>query len=316
MQASVDDLLIAQMTGKPTEAAPVTIEVQNVPHETSVEPKVAAQEPQVEPVSASKSEVADKKPEKSSTNEYGDESIGNPEQLESETNEYGLETETPKTYTKAEMDAYANQLMRERVARFERNNQQHQPTQQQQSQAQQQGFQYDENSNLDWQQQLETFVMQVADKREQHKTEQLQRAIEQENLAAFESKFKDGMEKFKDYHHVVKGKHVTDAMLMAASDISDPAALFYAAAKRMPEELAKIADIKNPYSQAAAIGRLDEKLKKQANRVSNAPKPVSQTKADTTAPSFQPKPTTGNELDDLLVSNNAQRVALLNSRRR
>lgn len=317
---NVDEMLIQQMSGQKLEPLPEKPAAE-VPRETK---EVAHQDPlapipsDVAAESISPIEKAPEKPKvEPKTNEYGDkaELAGKTEQLEPETNEYGLEQETPKTYSKAEMDEYANRLMRERVARFERNNQQQQPTQQQQQQAAQQGFQYDENSNQDWQQQLEQFVLQVADKREHTKAVQLQQAVEQERIQRFESKFKQGMSQFKDYHEVVGGKNVTDAMLMAASDISNPAALFYAAAKRMPDELAKISQIENPYAQAAAIGRLDAKLRKEPTKVSSAPKPVSQTKTDTTN-AYQPKPIVSNELDDLLVADNKNRLAQLASRRR
>jgi hypothetical protein len=102
---------------------------------------------------------------------------------------------------------------------------------------------------------------------------------------------------------------------MAASEISDPAALFYAASKRMPDELAKIAEIKSPYAQAAAIGRLDEKLRREAVKVSKAPKPITPTKADTTTV-YAAKEKQSNELDDLLLADKDKRLAQFNARRR
>lgn len=273
------------------------------------------------PKEASVDKLSDNSPPKKEeaviTNEYGDKaepSITNGSS-EPETNEYGLETEASKTYSKAEMDAYANQIVRERLARLERNTQQP-PTQQQQQQANQAGFQFDENSNLDWAQQLESFVMQVADRRDQTRAAQIQQAIEQERMQEFEGKFKAGMEKFDDYHTVLKGKKITDAMVEAASDINDPAALFYAAAKREPAELDRISKIENPFAQAAAIGRLDAKLRKVPVKASNAPRPVSPSKADTAAKTYAPKEVSDNELDDLLIADNKARLAQQNARRR
>jgi hypothetical protein len=329
--SNVDDLLIESMSGqkldplpeKPLEVPRETVEQQQdsagLPKVEYPEAKAEAPKPKVEPekpkVEPEKPKVEPEKP-KVETNEYGDKAES--AEKEEPENEYGLEVETPKTYTKAEMDAYANQIVRERLARLERNSgQQATPQQvQQHQQATQQGFQYDENSNLDWQQQLEQFMYQAIDRREQQKAVQLQQAIEQERLASFEAKFKNGMDKFKDYHNVVSGKNVTNEMLLAASEIADPAALFYAAAKRMPEELERIAKIPNPYAQAAAIGKLDEKLRVQPKKTSAAPKPVSQTKADTTVPVFKPKQVSDNELDNMLLADNAKRLTLLNSRRR
>jgi hypothetical protein len=317
---NVDEMLLEAMSGQKLE--PLPEKPQEVSRETNshdaaqLEKDIGANSPQLEAVSPNKETAKTEKP-KAETNEYGDkaESVGKADKVESSENEYGLETQPEKLYTKAELDEHTNRVMRERVARFERNQQQQQPTQQQQQTAAQQGFQYDENSNQDWQQQLEQFVLQVADKREQTQAARLQQAVEQESMQKFESKFKQGMSKFNDYHEVLGGKSVTDAMLMAASEVNDPAALFYAAAKRMPDELAKIAEIKSPLAQAAAIGRLDEKLRKQSVQTSKAPKPISPTKTDTTTV-FQPKETSGNELDDLLVQDKNSRLAQLNARRR
>jgi hypothetical protein len=253
----------------------------------------------------------------SKTNEYGDKAENGLEKADSldSTNEYGLQTEAPRTFTKAEMDEYANRLMRERVARFERNQQQAQPTQQQQQAAAQQGFQYDENSNQDWQQQLEQFTMQVIEKREQTQAARYQQAVEQEQLQAFERKFKEGMSKYNDYHEVVGKFDIKDDMLLATKGIKDPAALFRAAALRAPDELAAISKMETKEERAFAMGQLDAKLKKQSVKVSSAPKPIQPTKADTTN-AYTPKQVQSNELDDLLVQDKNNRLAQLSTRRR
>jgi hypothetical protein len=311
---NVDEMILEQMTGKPLD--PLPEKPVEVSRETPSEPKLNG----LEPKPALEAQKIEPKVEKAAveTNEYGDK----PEEVSAdpqnppppETDDYGFEVEQPKSYSKAEMDEYANRLIRERLARLERNNP---PPQQQpqQQQAQQQGFQYDENSNLDWQQQLEQFTMQVIDKRENMRFQQAQRAQEEQRMAEFESKFQHGMKKFNDYHTVVGGKNITDAMVMGARGISDPASFFYAASNRMPEELAKIASEPDPFAQAAAIGRLDAMLRKQANKASNAPRPISPTKGDSTMPRKQ------NEsreltLDDMLVQAEAKQRALVASRRR
>lgn len=322
MKENVDSLLMSNAAAKaPDSPAPAVPRETPAPVELNIqtkEPSGIIQPKEITPeLSPAKQEVAPIEQAAKPQNEYGDETESEAPSKADIDNEYGLEQEAPKTYTKSEMDAYANQLIRERLARLERNHPP--PTQQQQQQAAQQGFEYDENSNLNWQQQLEQFTWQVMDKREQQRAAQLQQAIEQERMAELEMKFRSGMDKFSDYHKVVSGKNVTDAMVMAASEnpyINDPAALFYAASMRMPDELAKIAQIKNPYAQAAAIGRLDAQLRVKPKKTSDAPKPLSPTKADTAAPMAQPKQTTGNPLDDLLVANQRERMALINSRRR
>ena len=261
---NVDDLLAEQRIGKPLDALPEqpqevsreTVESMGLP---STEPKVEALAPKVE---SPKLKVE----AKAETNEYGEPQtkVEPKADQESTTDEYGLEAEAEKLYTKAELNEQINRAMRERLARLERNNPPPQQPMQQQQQAQSQGFQYDENSNLDWQQQLENFTMQVIDKRENMRAQQIQQAKEHQRMSEFEQKFKQGMDKFSDYHEVVGKFRIQDDMLMATEDINNPAALFYVAAKRMPEELSKICQIESPLARAAAIGRLDAKLRKDA----------------------------------------------------
>lgn len=293
---NIDDLLIAeeQRLKDPAPAEPKedvvsreTIKPVEVPEEKTEEPKETKAE---------------------DTNEYGDISKDDEEEAP-EADDYGLETEKGKTYTQAEMDAYANKLIRERLARFERNSGQPQPTQQQvqqQAKQAQQGFEYDENSNLDWQQQLKEFIKQTNYEVAQEHAEQIKQAKEQQAQAELEMKFREGMGKFKDFGSVVGGKNITDAMVMAARNMKDPAAFFYAAAKRAPEELATIAQYDDPYAQAAAIGRLDERLRKQA-QASKAPRPVSRTQSDATVTHGdvgQPS------IEDLIAQEDARKLAM------
>jgi len=305
---SVDDLILTQMTGTQPPKA------DDVPHET---PKAE----QLSDNSAPKVEA------ESSPNEYGDQakepSITNGSseaQVEPE-DEYGLaaeqqEEEVDRKYTKAEMKDFANRAVRERLERMERNGGQ-QATQQQvqqQVQAAQENFQYDENPNLDWQQQLKQFIRQTSAEQEAERVQQMQMREQQERMSEFEARFQSGVKKFRDYTDVVNPKNITDEMVYAAEDIKDPAAFFYAAAKRAPDELAKIAAMKSPYAQASAIGRLDEKLRKQAVTTSKAPRPIAKTQGDMTIAHKEESKT--ESLDDLLVADARKRQALLAQRRR
>ena len=87
------------------------------------------------------------------------------------------------------------------------------------------------------------------------------------------------MEKYKDFKTVVGAAPVTDTMLLAARNLSDPAAFIYAAAKTQPKELERIANLTDPLLQAAEVGRLEEKMRK-ARVAAQAAKPLSQTKGD------------------------------------
>ena len=88
-----------------------------------------------------------------------------------------------------------------------------------------------------------------------------------------------GMEKYKDFHVTVEKMPITDAMMMATREMKDPAAFIYAAAKLHPAEVQRIAAITDRFSQAAEVGRLEEKMRK-ARAISKTAKPLSATKGD------------------------------------
>ncbi len=311
---NIDDLLIAQ---DQTELAKLNNQAGTEPlPEEIVSRETIQPEPQ-----AKEEPKREAKPEpkvEAEANEYGDLGQAEPEP-EASDDDYGVEPKESKTYTQAEMDAYANRLIRERLARLERNSGQPQPTQQQvqqQAKQAQQGFEYDENSQLDWQQQLKEFIKQTNHEVAQEYQQQVKQAKEQQAQFELEMKFKEGLEKLKqsginDYSAVVSGQNISDAMVQATRNMKDPAAFFYAAAKRAPDELARIAQYDDPYTQAAAIGRLDEKLRKQA-QASRAPKPVSRTQGDM---SITRKEASKPSIEDLIAQEDARKLALSRGRR-
>jgi hypothetical protein len=198
-------------------------------------------------------------------------------QPDRELDDYGNEQEKSKLYTKEEVDARINEAVRDRLNRLERNNNQ-QPAVAQQVQ---QGFEYDSNSADSWQQQLESFVENTVTKLSQKQAQQAQARQEQQVQAEFEDKFNKGMGKFKDYVDVVKTQPITDAMVLASRSLSDPAAFFYAAAKRAPQDLQRIAQLPDQYAQMVEIGKLEERMRKTKTATS-APKPLSRTQEDST----------------------------------
>lgn len=228
----------------------------------------------------------------------------------SQTDEYGNpKTVEEKKYTQAELDEYTNRIVRERLARIERNTP---PPTQTQINQQAQGFEYNSNSEQTWEQQLESFVEKTVMNLSQKQNAQQQQAREEATLAAFESKFREGTTKFKDYHEVVANQPITDAMLMASRAMSDPAAFFYAAAKREAAELQRIASIPDPYVQVVEMGRLESKLK-MSKPVSNTPKPMGKTRDDMPMGYGKEKQPS---IDDLIAQNGAQRLARFNQQRR
>jgi hypothetical protein len=233
---------------------------------------------------------------------------------ESTTDEYGNPEPAPKLYTREEVDEIKNQAIRERLARLERNQQPPaMPSQAQQQQAAQIGFEYNENSTEDWQTQLANFTEQVMDRREARKQQQVQQQIEQQALSEFEFKFQQGMTKFADYREVVGQHQIPDTMLMATRSMKDPAAFLYAAAKRAPAELSKIAAMSDPYAQIAEIGRLDERLKATRQTTSKTAKPLGRIAEDSAPETTKAKPM---GLDDMLAQADAKKRAMINQRYR
>lgn len=190
-----------------------------------------------------------------------------------EVDDYGNKIPKSKLYTEEEV----NKIMRDRFSRgsFANN------TPQQQAQLQQaaQGFEADPNSNETWETQLEGFIKETVTKIEREAKTQEWQQVENERQADFESKFSSGMNKYKDFQAVTQKMPITDSMMMAIRDFKDPAGFIYAASKMNPEELRKIANINDPYAQAAHIGRLEEKMRKAKN-ISKTAQPLQQTKGD------------------------------------
>lgn len=211
--------------------------------------------------------------------------------------EYGNSREKPKLYTEEEVNERINKTIRERL----RNRGQEPPPQQ----AQPQATNSDGTANEDWQEQLEGFIEQTLVKRTQR--EQMTQAQQREAAAyeEFHDKFQQGMGRFNDFHDVVKPTDFDDPMAQALRGIKDPAAFAYAASKRHPEELARIRSLQDPYAKMVEIGKLEERMKKQAN-ATKAPKPVSRTVEDST---IKPKPRETNSIDDLIARSDAKRLA-------
>lgn len=205
------------------------------------------------------------------------------EQAEGDTDDYGNEKpkQEAKTYTEEEVNERINKAVRERLARLKDNQQvpNQQPTQQQKQQAADAGFQYDENSSQDWQQQLKAFIRQT---NEEVQREQYQRQVaerEQQAQMEFEEKFHNGMSKFQDFREVVGSQPITDAMTVATRAMKDPAAFLYAASKRHGDELRRISALSDPYTQMVEMGRLEERMRKSKG-ISQAPRPLGATRED------------------------------------
>lgn len=271
---------------------------------------------QVDVESKTPSEQAETAPLET-TNEYASDE---PETAEAapkavELDDYGNEKAPPKTFTEDEVNERINQAVRDRLARLERNSGQQQPGQAQVQQAAQQGFEYNAESSESWQQQLESFVEQTVTRMSYKQAQQAQQLKEQHAHAEFEQKFRSGMGKFNDYVAVVGQQPITDAMTLASRGMKDPAAFFYAASKRAPQELQRIAQIPDQYAQMVEIGKLEERMR-QSKPTANTktPKPIGKMQEDSSIPhKTAPKEMT---IEQRIALDAAKRKALQDSRRR
>lgn len=189
---------------------------------------------------------------------------------ESNTDDFGNEVAAKKVYTEEEV----NELMRQR---FNRTKKEESTKQTQNSQPQ--------NESEDWEAQLEGFVENTVKKLTVKEQEKARQAQEEAMQAEFQDKMLQGMGKYKDFQQVVGKMPISDAMLLATSEMKDPAAFIYAASKTQAKELERISKIPNKYYQAAEMGRLEERMRK-VRAGTNSPKPISEVKGDVANKSY------------------------------
>jgi hypothetical protein len=237
-------------------------------------PEVKAPEreeaPVIEPEIEAK--VTDQEHEVETDNKQVTETDSKQVTTESPIDEYGNPTEKPKMYTQEEVE----RMMRERLSRGRHTEQ---PTKAEVNEVVK-DFKADPNSAESWEQQLEEFVEKTIEKRQAKLSEKQWREEESIKQADFEAKFTTGMNKYNDFHDVVRGKPIDDVMMLATRNLKDPAAFIYGASKLHPQELQRISGIKDPYQKAAEIGALHEKMIKNKNLASKAGKPLEAPKGD------------------------------------
>jgi hypothetical protein len=228
----------------------------------------------------------------------------------SEIDEYGNEQEPE------------NEAIRERLARQARKHEaelnalRQQLAQQGASQDIQQAakdFEYDPDAGGDWQQQLASFVKQTVNSMSQEQEQAKSRQQEQQIQQEFESKFRDGMNRFDDFREVMTNLpfEITNPMTLATRAMDNPAAFLYAAAKRNPQELERISKIRDPYAQMTEMGKLEERMRKN-KPTTKAPRPIGRMSEDSTSKS-KPKAKESNG-DDLLARADAKRLATVKQR--
>jgi hypothetical protein len=226
----------------------------------------------------------------------------------SDLDDYGNTKGKPKVYTEEEVNERINKAIRERLARGNAGQQQAQA----QPQQPQQEFAYNPDSAENWEQQLERFVETTVSKMGQKQVQQQHQQREAEAEANFRDNFTNGMARFSDFREVVQQQPITDDMTRALRGIKDPSAFIYAASKRHPQELQRISQLQDPYSQIVEIGKLEERMRKTAT-LTNAPKPVGRTQDDGITKPIPKK--RDDTIEDLIAKSDAKRRAALDARR-
>ena len=190
-----------------------------------------------------------------------------------EIDDYGNEVPKARTYTEEEVQ----RMIRDRLSRGSTAT----ATQAEVKKAAE-NFEADPSNPDAWETQLEAFVEKTLDKRAGKIERDTMEKQEKARQVEFETKFNSGMEKYKDFRDVVADKPITNAMMMAARNMKDPAAFIYAAAKTQAKELDRIARLPDAYAQALEIGKLDERMRKTRSAHSSAPPPVKHATGDVT----------------------------------
>lgn len=249
-ESSVDHILVAQVTGQPEPTTPIIREdlADRVEHTEAHEtPEPSGYEP------------INNEPQDVPSNDY---------EPEAAVNEYGEEVKPERTFTQSEVEA----MIRDRISRVK------QPTAPGQDNVQ--TPQPNSPEGDDWAQQLETFIDQTLEKRQQRIEQTTWQQQQQEAQAQFEIKFNQGASRYSDFESVVMGKPLTPQMVVATRGLQDPAGFIYAAAKHQAGELERIAKIPDATTQAVEIGKLEERMRRAKSTVSNAPRPIGMVKGD------------------------------------
>ncbi len=172
-------------------------------------------------------------------------------------------------------------------------------------------FKYNPDEEVSWEQQLSEFVKQTVTNMHRDEQKVVRERQERDAQEKFEKNFRQGMERFGDFRETVGKYQIDDAMTLSLRGMSDPSAFIYAACKRQPQELERIAKLPDPYARMVEMGKLEEKMRR-TKAATKAPRPLGRTREDAVAKTVpKQKDTTG---DDLLAKADAKRLATVRNR--
>lgn len=276
------------------------------------QPAAPEHQPDIEDESNEPAESQEPSYELQSNENDADTEESNDEGEPSDYDDYGNAKAKARTYTESEVNERINKAVRERMARFDKNNQV--GTQQQQMQQQvSQDFNYNPEGEGNWQQQLESFVEQTFNKISHRQINEATQRREAQAQAEFEDKFTQGMDKFGDFREVVGMQPITDPMTLALRGLSDPASFIYAASKNHSKELQRISQIPDHLAQIVEMGKLEERMRKNSPGT-KAPRPISPSKEDASI-RVNTKKDGEPSIEDLIAKSDAKRRAQRDQRR-
>jgi hypothetical protein len=238
---------------------------------------------------------------------------------EYEEDEYGNQKERMSKGMKDRLDRKEKQIQREREQyNQEINALRAQLAQQGASHEVQQAakdFEYNPDGEGDWQQQLAQFVRHEVKSMARNEEAEQARQRDAQVQEEFERKFAEGMNKFDDFREVIRALpcEISNPMTLATRSMDNPAAFFYAAAKRRPQELERISKLRDPYGQMMEMGKLEERMRRN-KPTTKAPRPLGRVAEDATG-KVKPKEKDSSG-DDLLARADSRRLASVKQRHR
>lgn len=207
--------------------------------------------------------------------------------------EFGNEVSTEqKMLTMEEHQRLLNEAIRKRIKNWSPEAQEQMMAQINQPQQQPQVTSPD--GEVNWEQELKSLVKTTMIEAQQEAVRAVQQQEELAKYQEFEGKFNTGATRYNDFEDVVMTKPLSPAMLKATQNMNDPAAFVYAACKAQPQEIERIAKLKDPIQQAVEIGKLEERMRK-VRSATKAAAPLEPSVSDITG-----KNTSNRSIDDLI----------------
>ncbi len=300
---SIDDLLINNDAARLGQQIP---DVSTPAHEEEVADVVSPYESS-EPESVS--EEMHEAPVSSETS-Y-DETVSEPESVRFD--DYGNEKEDLSEKMQKRLQRQAENMKRQHEAEMHALRQQLTIQQQKELQQATRNFESDPNSDQSWQDQLDAYIRNTYARIKQDEVREQENAREQRIQADFEKRLVQGIERFADFRETITALpcEISNPMTYATRSMEDPAAFLYAAAKRHPQELERIAKLADPVAQIAEMGRLEERMRK-AKPTTKAPRPIGRQKEDSLM--TEKKAPKEPSFDEILAQSDAKRLANIRNR--